>query len=416
MSTRIRKHDSGASKRKKKQRLDCEARSQTGSLDGYVVRVPRLDSKNQTMDFNVDDGHDDNDTKVEAHDAEIDDGIAEEAGDDNVADGGDHVDTANEGDNANTTGDDNIADDIKYPFPFDIFDPRNWDALDPKIIDVLVQKGPKRDSSIQHGKKDKLSRRFSAVSYTRILSNWEKCDREWLVYSKDLDKVFCFCCKLLRKGLVRGQLANEGFSDWAHLGYRLKEHETSREHVTNMTTWYDLRLMLEKNQTIDKVAQRELEKEKEHWRKVLLRILLIVKFLAEHNIAFRGSNSKLCQDSNGNFLGLVQMLAEFDPVIKEHVDRITNDKIRDHYLGPSIQNELINLLAAAIKLKIIEKVKEAKYFSVILDCTPHASHQEQMSLIIRYVDASPDSFCIEESFLGFLDVNDTTGQGLFDVL
>ena len=110
------------------------------------------------------------------------------------------------------------------------------------------------------------------------------------------------------------------------------------------------------------------------------------------------------------------MLAEFDPVIKEHVDRITNDKIRDHYLGPSIQNELINLLAAAIKLKIIEKVKEAKYFSVILDCTPDASHQEQMSLIIRYVGASPDSFCIEESFLGFLDVNDTTGQGLFDVL
>ena len=205
------------------------------------------------------------------------------------------------------------------------------------MINVLVQKGPKRDSSIQHGKKGKLSRRFSAVSYTRVLSNGEKCDREWLVYSKDLDKVFCFCCKLLRKGLVRGQLANEGFSDWAHLGHRLKEHETSREHVTNMTTWYDLRLMLEKNQTIDKVAQRELEKEKEHWRKVLLRILLIVKFLAEHNIAFRGSNSKLYQDSNGNFLGLVQMLAEFDPVIKEHVDRITNDKIRDHYLDPSIQ-------------------------------------------------------------------------------
>ena len=110
------------------------------------------------------------------------------------------------------------------------------------------------------------------------------------------------------------------------------------------------------------------------------------------------------------------MLAEFDPVIKEHVDRITNDQIRDHYLGPSIHNELINLLAFAIRSAIVAKAKEAKYFSVILDCTPDASHQEQMSLIIRYFDISSGSVCIEESFLDFLDVNDTVGQGLFDVL
>jgi hypothetical protein len=39
-----------------------------------------------------------------------------------------------------------------------------------------------------------------------------------------------------------------------------------------------------------------------------------------------------------------------------------------------------------------------------------------MSLIIRYVDATSDYVCMEESFLGFLNVNDTSGQGLFDVL
>lgn len=53
---------------------------------------------------------------------------------------------------------------------------------------------------------------------------------------------------------------------------------------------------------------------------------------------------------------------------------------------------------------------------MILDCTPDASHQEQMSLIIRYVDVSSSSVCVVESFLRFLNVNDTTGKGLFDVL
>ncbi|PNT72528.1 hypothetical protein BRADI_2g45541v3 [Brachypodium distachyon] len=284
------------------------------------------------------------------------------------------------------------------------------------MIDILLPKGPKRDLSIQYGPKDKLNRRFSALSYSRVLPNGEKCDIEWLVYRKELNRVCCFCCKLLRKGHVKGLLVNEGFNDWMHLNVRLKEHETSREHVTNMAAWYECRLRFQNNQTIDKVAQRELEKEKEHWRKVLHRILLIVPFLGERNIAFRGSNCNLYQDNNGNFLGLIQMLAQFDQVMREHVDRITNDRIRDHYLGPSIQNELINLLATAIRSEIIGKIKKAKYFSVLLDCTPDISHQEQMSLIIRYVDVSSDFVSIEESFLGFLEVNDTTGQGLFDVL
>jgi hypothetical protein len=88
----------------------------------------------------------------------------------------------------------------------------------------------------------------------------------------------------------------------------------------------------------------------------------IVKFLGKHNLAFCDHNSKLYEDSNGNFLGLVEMLAEFDPVIQEHVRRITNDETQVHYLGPRVQNELIQLLGSAIKSEIIKKITEAIRF------------------------------------------------------
>ncbi|XP_076950551.1 uncharacterized protein LOC143623557 [Bidens hawaiensis] len=94
-----------------------------------------------------------------------------------------------------------------------------------------------------------------------------------------------------------------------------------------------------------------------------------------------------------------------------------DDELNVHYLGHNIQNELIGLLTHQIRSEIIEKIKQAKYYSIILDCTPDISHQEQMSIIVRYVDVNLNynTVAVELSFLGFLIVDDTTSKGLFDV-
>ncbi|XP_047137586.1 zinc finger MYM-type protein 1-like [Hydra vulgaris] len=102
--------------------------------------------------------------------------------------------------------------------------------------------------------------------------------------------------------------------------------------------------------------------------------------------------------------------------MNEHVRKIKNKKIKTaHYLGKEIQNELIQILANAIKDSILTRVKFAKYYSIILDYTPDNSHTEQMTIIIRFVDLeSPtshdgDLVKIKEHFLGFIPVEKSTG-------
>ena len=72
-----------------------------------------------------------------------------------------------------------------------------------------------------------------------------------------------------------------------------------------MCNWIDLKTRFQKNKTIDKHVQEQINKEKEHWKKVLLRIIAVVKYFAKNNIAFRGTKEKIYEKNNGNFLDLI---------------------------------------------------------------------------------------------------------------
>ncbi|KAH1209263.1 Zinc finger MYM-type protein 1 [Glycine max] len=168
--------------------------------------------------------------------------------------------------------------------------------------------------------------------------------------------------------------------DWKNIGSKHKSHETIYEHIEK-----------EKKQLI-----RRSKNKLTRGRNIERRIITIIKYLSINNLAFHGINEKIYQKGNKNFLSLIELLAKFDLVMQEHVKRIKNGDLHNHYL-----------------------IKDAKYFSIILDCTPDVSHQEQMTLILRCVDTfinvTTGKYLFEELTLVLkkydLDINDINGQG-----
>ncbi|XP_065862285.1 uncharacterized protein [Euphorbia lathyris] len=380
-----KEHLSGSEKRKKRKRLDVLVKSQQGAIDKFIVK--KKDSN-------------------ENHNGEGATNVDESI--DNLVENDISGHNANDLSEVNEVSENPDVGKEQTIHPFnDIYDPRNWESLDNKERDILVEKGPIREENLSFPL-HMFSRHFSYALYSRKLSNDEISDKKWLVYSKHVDKVYCFYCKLFKSSTNKSLLANDRHNDWKHVVERLRQHENSIEHMASMNTWNELRVRLDKSVTIDKNLQQEVMKEKECWRQVLVRILSIVKCLAKHNMTFKGSNEKLYQDSNGNFLGLIEMIAKFDVVMQDHVQRIENHEIHYHYLGHKMQNELISLLAQNVRNSIIKIIKESKYFSIILDCTPDVSHQEQMTLVVRYVSMSDKKIKIGDYFLEFLKVDDTT--------
>ncbi|XP_026416070.1 zinc finger MYM-type protein 5-like [Papaver somniferum] len=284
-----RKQLSGCQNRKRSKKIEEFKKSLAGSLEKYVVKTSAaavVDNVNVVITDTVENV---NHTLAE--------NVAENVDTVGLADGGD-VHEANENhNNVNINEQVNDMDghnttefNMEEPNQ-DMFDPKNCGKIDQKMIDFLIENGPRRVEDYVFPY-DKFRKRFSRKHYTRKMTNWERQDRIWLVYSTSLNKVFCFCCKLFKRD-DSIQFADIGFDDWNNLSGRLKKHETCSEHEECMRKWIHLELRLKKNETIDKQVEEQINKEKQRFIEIMDSVMDVVMYLAKNCLAFRGESDKI---------------------------------------------------------------------------------------------------------------------------
>ena len=268
-----------------------------------------------------------------------------------------------------------------------------------------------------------LTQHFSPPSHYKFPGTYENgClrsfnyeyfkNRPWLKYSPHLDAAFCVPCALFVSNRSNKQsLVTKPFGKWTRYTSVIVEHAEKSYHRDAMIAAQTFRESIENpSTTLTCVFDKEKEKRIEENRQILKAIARAVLYCGRQCIALRGHREKLTQSENpGNFLALLKVLSESDPVLEAHLK--TGGRVT--YLSPQSQNEMIEVIGKHfIQKKIVEEIVEAKYYSILGDkATSH--NEEKLSIVIRFVDANKD---IREEFLEFKDLERTTGAAVSETL
>lgn len=250
-------------------------------------------------------------------------------------------------------------------------------------------------------------RYFSPNLYVKKLRNGEKSERKWIMFSEYNGSIFCFVCKIFSNN-SNNPFVKDGFSNWKKGEEYICSHENSKDHLKCMMEFLTYS---SKNSCIDKNLRVALANDVQYWHKVLRRVLAVVRFLSERGLPFRGSNEVIGSPNNGNFLGIIELIAEFDPFLSEHIKKYANQgRGTVSYLSKTIFEEFIEAMAKKVLQHIVQEIKNAKYWGLVLDSTPDLSHVDQLSCVFRYFYNNQ----VQERFLCFLEIKSHKGQSMCD--
>ena len=175
----------------------------------------------------------------------------------------------------------------------------------------------------------------------------------------------------------------DGYNNWKNASKYLQWHEKGSTHRQAI---FDLSVCRNKGQSVNSHLSDQIEDEATYWRTLLKYVVAIIKYLAERNLPFRGQDELIGSPHNGNFLGIIELMAQFDPFLQEHLRNYTKaGNGNTSYLSSTVCDEFIELIGTSLLDTIVCELKDCKFFSISLDSTPDVTKVDQLTLIVRYV-------------------------------
>ena len=229
---------------------------------------------------------------------------------------------------------------------------------------------------------------------------------KWIHFEPKLGGILCYECAVARKMQLisinkrqDGAFILRGFSNWRKALEKMKSHENSDTHKLALNN----RIIHLNKQTIDTRISSQLKGDQIEARKMLLKIVTSLRFIAERGLAARGHNA-----DDGNLISLLNLRSEDDPALESWLKR---SKLK--YTSGEIQNEIFEIMSNEIKSEIVDSIKKNEYYGIVIDGTQDNRGIEQESICIRSTDEKLD---IHEYFVGIRSVKATTGKALSEML
>lgn len=139
---------------------------------------------------------------------------------------------------------------------------------------------------------------------------------------------------------------------------------------------------------IDAQLNVELRDDQKHNRSMFMKLLHAIRLLSRQGLPFRSHKEDIVSFSN---------------YISYYYFRLTKDCPEMIYWlnrkAPEIVNEIISAMGQCVLCNNLADIFTAIWYSIIADEATDVSHNEQMSLSVRWVDHSYD---IHESTIGFI--------------